>query len=84
MRDRRFGSLRVALVEVEGGVELGLAGEQFLEPRLVLEWPVGLGLIVGQRFFQPFDPVPFVLGASCRGRAACVRCSAWCRPDCRD
>lgn len=44
--DGRFHCLGVALVEVEGGVELGLAGEQFLELRIVLEWLVGLGLIV--------------------------------------
>jgi hypothetical protein len=30
-----------SLVEVEGGVDLGLAAEQFLQMRFVLERPVG-------------------------------------------
>ena len=38
----RFCRLGVAFVEVEGRVELGLARQQFLEPGLVLEGPVGL------------------------------------------
>ncbi|MFZ0889292.1 MAG: hypothetical protein WA005_12630 [Candidatus Binataceae bacterium] len=42
----RFSSLRIALVEVQRCIELGLAGEQFLQSRIVLEGPVGLGLIV--------------------------------------
>jgi hypothetical protein len=50
MASSRFGRLGVILVEVEGCVELGLSREQFLEARFVLERPVGLGLIVGQRF----------------------------------
>ena len=35
--DRRLGGLSIAFVEVEGRVELGLAAEQFLEARFVLE-----------------------------------------------
>jgi hypothetical protein len=36
----RFSSLSIALVEIEGDVELGLAREQFLEVCVVLEGPV--------------------------------------------
>jgi hypothetical protein len=35
--------------------------EQFLEARLVLERPVGLDLIVGQRFLEPFGLAPLIL-----------------------
>lgn len=65
LHDLVGGGLRclgVAVVEIKRSVELGLAGEQFLQARCVLEWPVGLGLIVAQRFFQPFDTVPFIVG----------------------
>ncbi len=62
-----FSSLCIAFVEIERRVELGLAREQFLEARLVLEGPVGLGLIVAQRFLQPFDTMLFVLGSLVEG-----------------
>ena len=42
-------------MEVEGRVELGLARQQFLQPRLVLEGPLGLGLIVGESFVEPLQ-----------------------------
>jgi len=41
---------------------LGLPGEQFLQARLVLEGQVRLGLVIGQRFFEPLGLAPFVLG----------------------
>jgi hypothetical protein len=65
--DCRFCDLDVALVEVEGRVELALAHEQLLEARIVLERPVGLGLIVGQRFLQPLDLVPLIHGSLVEG-----------------
>ena len=46
---------------------MSLAGEQFLQARLVPEWPVGLGLIVGQRFLEPFGLVPLILGCLVEG-----------------
>jgi hypothetical protein len=59
---RRFGGLRIALVEVKRRVELGLAGEQFLQACIVLESPASLRLIVGQRFLEPFDTMAFIFG----------------------
>ena len=47
-----FRRLPVALVEIEGGVELRLTRKQILEARLVLERPVRLRPIVRQRLFE--------------------------------
>ena len=47
-----FGRLPLALVEIKGGVELRLTGEQILEARLLFERPVRLSAIVGQRLFK--------------------------------
>jgi hypothetical protein len=58
-----------SLVEVEGGVDLGLATEQFLQMRFVLERPVGLG---GQRFSSRLDLSLLVLGGLVEG-ANCAR-----------
>jgi hypothetical protein len=61
----RFRGLSVAFVEVEGCVELGLARQQILQARLVLEGPVGLGLIIGEGFSQPL--LLLVIGSPIEG-----------------
>jgi hypothetical protein len=80
---RRFGGLGIALIEVEGRVELGLAGEQFLQARLVLERPDLPGPGNRSALSQAARPGAVHHRRPCRGREACARCSAWCRQDCR-
>jgi hypothetical protein len=75
--------LGVAFVEVEGRVELGLARKQFLQPRLVLEGPPGLGLIVGESFFEPLNLLLFVCGGAIEGAQRGLNALVWCRSDCR-
>jgi hypothetical protein len=58
-------------VQVEGRVELGLARQQFLQPRLVLEGPLGLGLIVGESFVEPLQLLLLVCGNLSRVRSVC-------------
>ncbi len=53
----------MSFVEVESGVELGLAGEQYLEARFVLKRPVGLAPAIGQRFLEPLVLGGLVEGA---------------------
>jgi hypothetical protein len=46
---------------------LDLAGQQFLQPRLVLEGPLGLGLIVGESFVEPLQLLLFFRGGTIEG-----------------
>ena len=61
MFGHRFGGLGVVFVEVERRIELGLARQQSLQARLVLERPVDLHLIIVERFFQALQVSPFAL-----------------------
>jgi hypothetical protein len=47
-----LGNLMVVFVEIEQRVQLRLARDQILDPRFMLEWLDGLGLVVGQVLFQ--------------------------------
>lgn len=49
------GNLALVLVEVKGGVKLGLLHLQFLEAFLVLEWAAELFLVFGEGFLLPLD-----------------------------
>src|ERR1022692_1877402 len=56
----RFRRLPIALIEIKGGVELRLTRQQILEARLMLERPVRLSPVVGQRLFEAVLALPLL------------------------
>ena len=64
-RDVILGRLRdlcFVLVEIEGGIELRLAHEEFFQPRFVVEGLVGLRLIIGESFAEARAAFLFLVG----------------------
>jgi hypothetical protein len=53
--------LGVILIGIEGGIELSLACEQFLEVRLMLESPVGLRTVISDALAESLQVMLFLL-----------------------
>jgi hypothetical protein len=51
------------LIQIQRRIELSLFRQQFLQPRLMLERPAHLRLIIREGFFLPLDFVLFFLSA---------------------
>ena len=71
------------LAEIERCVQFGLAREQLLEPRVMLERAAGLGREFREALPQTFQALPSLLPRGSLASAARARCSGSCRPDLR-